>query len=278
MADVNHNNCAHGEQTISYLYGEIDARSKAAFEEHSKNCSTCADEMAGFGSVRSSILQWKSEEFQLLNTPKIEFQNAPPESANNIDVSPIKTDSWIDRLRNLFIPSPFWAASFIFFIVLGGLLLFVYNFSNNNQNNQIVKGNTGDSQIPNSSSINLNKEAEIAGKTIPDDTKRISEDELPEVEKPANKNIIAKDSESNKTNIRVASAAKSEQITVSKTYSEVSRRNISASAGKSKNLNTVAAAKIPARKLRIPQIEQIEDGEDDATLRLTDLFDEVGDK
>jgi len=275
MANDNHNNCAYSEQAISYLYGEIDARGKAAFEEHLKNCSTCANEIIGFGTVRSSILQWKSEEFQLLKTPEIDIHNAPSAGANKFAPSLIKIESRIDRFRKIFISSPVWATGFIFFIVLGGLLLFVYNFSNYKQTEKVK---IGDSQIVNPSSTTLNNEAEIAGKTLSVETKRIFVEKLPESEKLTNKNFTAKISESNKTIVRAAPAAKREQITVSKTFSEGSRINISAATGKSKNLNSVAVAKVPARKLRIPQIDNIDEGEDEATLRLTDLFNEVGDK
>ncbi len=281
MADGNYNNCAYGEGMISYLYGEIDAREKSVFEEHLRICSTCADEIAGFGSVRSSILQWKTEEFQSLNTPKIVFQNAPTESADNISIFPVKINSWVDRFRKIFVPSPVWAAGFVFFIILGGLLLFVNNFSNNNQ---IVKVGTEDSQTANSPSINPGKKTEIAEKTISDESQPVSEEKLPESGQPSNKNLIAKGSESNKsnksnkTNIRVAPAAGSEQVTLSKTYAEVSKKNIPAAARKFGNSNTAVAAKVPARKLQIPKLNPVEDGEEEATLRLTDLFDEVGDK
>lgn len=275
MANDNHNNCAYGEQAVSYLYGEIDARGKAVFEEHLKNCSTCANEIIGFGTVRSSILQWKSEEFLLLKTPEIDIHNAPSAGANKFAASLFKTESRIDRFRKIFIPSTVWAAGFIFFIVLGGLFLFVYNFSNYKQ---IEKVKIEDSQIVNPLSTTLKDESEIAGKTLSEETIRIFAEKLPESEKLTNKNLSEKISEPKKAIVRAARAAKREQITVSKTFSENSRLNISAAAGKSKNLNSVAVAKVPARKLRIPQIDNIDEGEEDATLRLTDLFDEVGDK
>ncbi len=279
MANDNHNNCAYDQQAISYLYGEIDVRGKVLFEEHLRICTNCADEIAGFGSVRSSILQWKTEEFQSLNTPKIVFQSSPPASADNISIFPVKTNSWVDHLRKIFVPSPVWAAGFVFFIILGGLLLFVNNFLTGNQ---IVKVGTEDSQTANSPSINLNKKTESAEKTISDESQPVSEEKLPESRQPSNKNLIAKDSElnkSNKTNIRVAPAARSEQVTLSKTYSEVSKKNIPAAARKFGNSNAaVAAAKIPVRELQIPKLNPVEDGEEEAALRLTDLFDEVGDK
>lgn len=275
MADDNYNNCAYGEQAVSYLYDEIDARGKVVFEEHLRVCTTCAAEIAGFGAVRASVLQWKTEEFQLLNTPKIEFQDASAKSENNINTVPIKPNSWIERFSKFFIPAPVWTASFASIIVLSALLLFVYNFSNNNQ---IVEVGTENSQPANVSSKNFNKETEISERTISGQAKQVFEEELPEAGKPANKNLIAKDLAADKTSVRVAPAVKNEQIILSKTYPEVSRKNISLPARKFGNSNTVAARKIPARRLQIPKLNSIEDTEEETTLRLTDLFEEVGGK
>ena len=64
MLNNNHNpSCAFAEQIVSYLYNETNAKEKAAFDAHLNNCSTCADELAGFGFVRSSIVEWKNAEF-----------------------------------------------------------------------------------------------------------------------------------------------------------------------------------------------------------------------
>ncbi len=75
MFDSNnyHKECSFSEQIISYVYGEMNEAENASFTFHISKCSGCAEELAGFGIVRTEILNWKHKEFSPLSTPKIQI-------------------------------------------------------------------------------------------------------------------------------------------------------------------------------------------------------------
>lgn len=54
--------CTYGasreEALVAYLYGEIDAAERAAFERHLRECALCRDELGAFGEVRSGLGRW----------------------------------------------------------------------------------------------------------------------------------------------------------------------------------------------------------------------------
>lgn len=43
---------------MAYLYGEVDAAERAAFERHLRECARCRDELAAFEQVRSGLGRW----------------------------------------------------------------------------------------------------------------------------------------------------------------------------------------------------------------------------
>lgn len=50
------------EILIAYLYGEIDAAPRAAFEAHLVTCERCRNELSDLRSVRSSLQEWTAPE------------------------------------------------------------------------------------------------------------------------------------------------------------------------------------------------------------------------
>lgn len=276
MSENNYNqNCAFSEQTVSYLYDEIAGREKTVFEAHLKNCSVCAEEIAGFGSVRSSVFQWKAEEFELLNTPKIEFLHGQAGKINKSFVSGITVKSWFAGLRRTFAPSPIWAPSLAFLLVLGGLFLFVQNFTKENQ----VASNAGKDtrQINNSPEITKRETSNIAENALPD-LNQNSVESLPESIDSTDGNLIVKE----KINGKKQPAA----LKVSNNLSKAQRNSQppaplkikSDSYRKIDETNAIAARLNLNVGRKIPKLNNIEEDEEEATLRLTDLLDEVGGK
>ncbi len=56
------NTCRYGddreERLLAYLYDELDASSREAFETHLDACDRCRDELAGFRAVRTQLAAW----------------------------------------------------------------------------------------------------------------------------------------------------------------------------------------------------------------------------
>jgi hypothetical protein len=50
--------CTDKDTLIAYIYGECDDASRAAVEAHLATCAACADEVGGFGRVRTALSEW----------------------------------------------------------------------------------------------------------------------------------------------------------------------------------------------------------------------------
>jgi hypothetical protein len=128
MLNGHHKNsdCGFGEQLVSYLYNEINGAEKFNFESHLQNCATCADEFAAFSGVHYSINDWKLKEFSMLETPFIEVPSKISRFVETPELSENKS-SWLSGLRRLFSLSPrAWSlatASFAVLAVCVGIIL-----------------------------------------------------------------------------------------------------------------------------------------------------------
>lgn len=253
MLNNNHNpSCAFAEQIVSYLYGETIGKEKAAFDAHLKNCSSCADELAGFGFVRASIVEWKTEEFLNLETPSI---NIP----YPIAVATEK-QSWLGELRKLFALSPTWATAFAVLVVCVGLVLLVVNFSNNNDVARKVEKPTNEVVSP----IVEEKPTPRMEETAQQDSSKV-------LLKPS---IVENASEKNAPQI----APKNQIVKVS--------NNVRKNKGVAQNANDLVANvrklkddknTLTARKQVVPKLNGLEE-EEDNSVRLADLFAEVESK
>jgi Putative zinc-finger len=133
MTNNNHKNssCGFAEQLVSYLYEEIDGTEKTVFEAHLKNCSNCSDEFAAFSGVHFSINNWKIKDFSNLETPLIEIPYKDSVTPTKTQEISGVTDSWLSGLRALFSFSPrAWSlatASFAVLAVCAVIALFAFN-------------------------------------------------------------------------------------------------------------------------------------------------------
>ena len=62
--------CADKETLVTFVYGECDAATSSLVEAHLATCADCADEVSGFGSVRTTLAGWtpprRSDSFRLV--------------------------------------------------------------------------------------------------------------------------------------------------------------------------------------------------------------------
>ena len=53
--------CERASDLIAFLYNEADERERRDFQLHLNECGTCREEVASFGLVRESIIEWRDE-------------------------------------------------------------------------------------------------------------------------------------------------------------------------------------------------------------------------
>ncbi len=128
LLETNHKStCKFAEELVAYLYDEIPAGTRATFEVHLSKCVSCTEELAGFTTVRSSVLEWRIQEFDILRSPAIELPYPVEPRTPNAD--PVKqTVSWAQYLGGLLeLPAKFYplAVGFAAVVLLAGLGVFL---------------------------------------------------------------------------------------------------------------------------------------------------------
>lgn len=277
MSESNYNNeCSFSEQAISYIYGEIGAPEKTAFEHHLKTCSTCTNEIDGFGSARAAVAFWKENEFDTLTTPKVEFSNVQSQKAIPKNVSSVEKKSWLLALQTLFQPRTVLAGGLAALLIFGGLIFFARNSAVDNQSATIGDKNENQSI---DYSTNESKQAEIA------ETRMTEPDSPP--------NSVLKSSSDGNSKVGIERAKSLAANTGKNTLVDANKN--SAKTNKPAEIAALPQNKITARrhsgaahslvserasnnKKRIPVLNEIEIDDEETSLRLTDLLDEVGGK
>ena len=61
----------HGFEFVTYIYGELDQAGRDAFESHLSVCDECAMELASYSDARLGVIEWRREDFDHLETPAI---------------------------------------------------------------------------------------------------------------------------------------------------------------------------------------------------------------
>jgi hypothetical protein len=262
-----HSTCAFAERIVAYLYDEASAKERTEFETHLIKCSNCADELAEFGAVRSSVAEWR-DEFLTLNAPIINIPELKqPRFVVNQAVSNDKR-SWLADFRKLFSLSPMWkpaTAAFASLVVCVGIALLVFLFSGKNElavdNNQMIES-------PVSPANNLvNKENKILVLDTPNEAP--VESPIAEIanSQPNNTNRVKRNSQNN-SEAKISNSASHSKIIAPK-------QNI-LTVRKGANTNNEKMAVI--KKRQAPKLSDLSEEEDKKSLRLADLFDEIGSK
>ncbi len=259
MSYNNQNNatCRFAEQIVSYLYDECANDEKTKFEAHLEDCPRCADEYAGFGFVRSAVLEWRNEDFSMMTTPVFDIP------ANKNEKSPYKISNesinWLSGIRKLFSFNPALAlAALGFLIICAGVTFLIMNFPSSYE----IVENGGEK---NSVKTVITPTVEISKKP---DNEKVNDIKVEKSDSPSlNTNNLPRQKEPEKQVIPVKSVVK---------VSHNSAQNIpSLPAIKSKEANDRRIK--PIKKQQVPNLNDAEDDEDE-TIRLADLFDELDTK
>lgn len=257
MLDTNHKNapCRYAEQIVSHLYGEGEATKKNEFDAHLQNCSFCAEELENFGFVRSSILEWRDQEFSNLATPAFEIPKINSVSSVSVVSNPTVSKSFFGGLKNLFSFKPAFAA-LTFLIACAAVAFIAINFSGgdkefaanqtNNSTEKIVSPNNETKENPAETNLTEKKIEKIPTVEIVESPREVKTGKTAMPEKPIVKTANAPAPKINSEN------------TVS-----------SHSATKEKNPKPASI-----QKQRVPSLNNIEVEEDDS-IRLAELFDEI---
>ena len=252
LSNNNHSTCAFGEQIVSYIYDEASAKERHEFESHLPNCLSCAEEIAGFGLVRSSISEWRKDEFFTLESPALEIPALRPV------VVASEKNSWFDEFRKLFSISPAWATGFAALILSIGL---VWIFFGSSQNDFVASNKSV--EVPTVAPIVVNKTVEQPKEekvsVNPKDEKvtDVPKNDLTTEQKPVlPKNQVVKASN-----------------TAPKVKSVTPKTNNSMAVNKSNKNNKSNTA----QKQSAPTLTEMKDDEDNS-LRLSEIFDEIDTK
>ncbi len=256
MLNNNHKSCHFAEQTVSYLYGESAASEKTEFESHLKTCSTCADELESFGFVRSAVLDWRNEDFAKMQAPAFDIPAIESENSFSPATNPTESRSWFGGFGKIFSFNPALAA-FAVLVVCFGAALFAFKFPGGGGE---IAGNKNDANLAHAASPTV--EAALKSETM-NSTNEDFKKSLPSVVKAADSR---------------RQAARERQIVSIKPAVKVSDSSPKINAGSSarnlKDGNDSIKKPAPVKKQLVPNLNDAED-EEDKTIRLADLFDEI---
>jgi hypothetical protein len=255
MMSNNHKNsgCGYEAQLVSCLYGEASAQEIEAFESHSQTCLKCAAEFESFAGVQFSINDWKAKEFAALETPRIEIPYEKPTRENEPSGREV---SWSAGLRDLFSLSPAkWlaTASIAVLLVCVGI---VWSALNDSKDDSIAGQNDTRSNA-------------VIAPTV---------EKTPEVSRAdSNQN---KPSENEEQRVLAPKTSPSENVgsTESKNKKSLPKANVQRQPQKADATNrpkTIESKRDMKNNQQVaPKI--VEDEDEDDTLRLAELFEEIG--
>jgi cytoskeletal protein RodZ len=254
MNSSNHNSCNFSDLLVSYLYGEIGEQEKSRFESHVLNCSVCADEISAFGCVRSSVRNWRETEFAALPTPVFQLPTETEKTILSTETTTASRSRLAD-LRELFSLSPALtgaATACAALAICAGLFYVAFSSLPNENNVAGTNKNVSVASVP-APTVDDKNSTSAAG------TKDEQPDDTPKPE-------IRKDKKQNQQ--KSVPATEKAVVTDSADVKTV-RTNVAPKPANKEN---------PANVKKTPKQSDIEfttREEEDKSLRLADLFDEV---
>lgn len=250
-------NCEFAEDSIAFLYGELNEAQSAKFNGHLKNCSNCADEVKAFSSIHSSIQNWKAAEFDILATPIIEISTDSPQKSVK---ETIVSNSWLTNLREFFsfqrgLVQVGAFAALLMCLCFGLYFLNFYNQKNNLAENADNKNIDEIAKVEKSNSNSQNQSNSKKAETNPSADSQLKS---PAVEKnsPAKETAPLAISTSPKNPANSRKPADNNLIRDNKTPKN--NRKIS-----------------PVNNRRLPKLNALPEETEDEDLRLADLFAEI---
>ena len=266
MLDTNHKNspCAFAEQLVSYLYDEVNAQEKSVFESHLTHCENCAEELSAFSFVRSSVQQWRTEEFSPMQTPAIEI---PFKKPSEISIISTEKRSWFADLRQLFTAQTAVTAVAVLAVCIG-LTLFAYNFSGKTEIAEKNENKPTESVV----SPLIEQPTKVDSEEVASKNSANNQNHAPEVINPTPKSEnlprFRRKSSIERVSNNTKQTAKNELV--------AQNSNNSAPVKKVKGSNKISKATV-AKSRQVPKLTDFDEVEDNS-LRLSDLMAEVENK
>lgn len=251
MLNNHHKNsdCAFAESLVAYLYDEASAAEKRVFEAHLKNCATCDDELKEFGFARTAIHEWRVADFDQLPTPAFKI----PAQTVHSTVETRKSQSWFDGLRQIFSFKPALAMSaLIVLVALFSVAAFVFNF----KTDEPIAENLKEKEL-----VKTTVSPTVEKKEV--EPKKTVSGENGETSKIANANPTIKVEEQKSVNAKAISVK----------ASAIAPKNNAVKVVQTENKRNQKSNVAP--KSDVPRFVETDDEEDDS-VRLADLFDEIG--
>ncbi len=122
--------CGNADMLISFVFGELDQAALRNFERHSLNCKVCSEEVRELLSARNAVVDWRKDAFSGLKPIKVEIPYPQPiPFCEQSDPSP---NGWLEKtlLQIRFAASLRFgvaAASALAVVCIGFLLFSFYN-------------------------------------------------------------------------------------------------------------------------------------------------------
>ncbi len=255
-SDNHKQNCEFSEQSVAFLYGELDKPQEAKFNLHLANCSVCADEIHAFSAIHFSIRDWKSAKFDLLATPVIEI---PPDLTQPEIAA---SNSWLANLRARF----FFGRGLVPASVFAVLLIcvgFGFLFFNNYNHKEIADNNNINKIITDDSATNKN----FAATEKPDAVNQ-AESENPDKNQLAESDVK---STTQNTVLPIKEKVQTKPDNVKNSRQKSTNGRVDKIFQPSKNLQ-------PVNRQSLPKLNNLPEDAEDDELRLADLFAEIGDR
>lgn len=228
--------CEFNDEIVSYIYNEMDPDGRRRFESHLASCTACTNEFAGISNARFAVFEWHKEEFVSMSTPEIIIPFSEETIRHQEAVEAGMIARWFDLIT--FARNPF---------ALGGALLVVLVFS---LLAVVFFSRSGDVTV----ATNL--------KVSPVSVSTVSED------------VIAERLSLKESNVVQPPITQSE-IEPTKSVVNGSETRSDKTRIKSKPAGNAFASRISNRRPKAPTLSETID-DDDETLRLSDIFDEIG--
>lgn len=240
MSENSHKNldCGYAEQLISYLYEEIELRERERFETHLRSCQNCPTEIASFQELRFAFGEWR----QTNKIPAIAAENGGHLSVKQ------SRETWSDWLRNFaFSPIRSLAAAAILISLFAGLYF-------------LTTYRTESPEISQS-------------KSSAAEEKRSTEINNPPKVSDSLKPAIALSNSTAAIETRPSKNLSSTSRVVIKTAAPILKQRAKVRTDVRQNSSQFANTVRPAYRKNVPRVLSAE--EEDRSLRLADIFDEV---
>ncbi len=89
--------CNRASEIPEYIYQELTDRGRVELERHFSACAGCAAELKGMTNAHLAVMQWRDESFAGLSTPKIVI----PFGENQSDQAGTVNSGWLDSIHRL---------------------------------------------------------------------------------------------------------------------------------------------------------------------------------